>query len=80
VFPVGLMNEHKGFILVQASLGEVIALRLVVFIDTLGVSKRGVECSNSSRMKGVWISCCYLKGRCLFIGSTGPPNYGKVPL
>jgi hypothetical protein len=67
------MNKHKGFILVKAPIDEVIVLHLVVFIDALGVTKRGVECSNSSCMKWVWISCHYLKGRGLFIGGPGVP-------
>jgi hypothetical protein len=37
---VGLVNEYKGFILVQAHCDEVIALCPVVFIDALGVTKR----------------------------------------
>jgi hypothetical protein len=31
-------------------------------------------------LKGVWISCHYLKGRCPFIGGPGSPNYDRVPL
>jgi hypothetical protein len=64
---VGLTNEHKGFILVKTPLSEVIVLRLVVFIDALGVTEKGVECSSSSHMNGVWISCRYKKDSGPFI-------------
>jgi hypothetical protein len=67
------MNKHKGFILVQAPHGDVIALRPVVFIDALGATKRGAKCSNSLCMKRVWISCHYLKGRCPLIRSPRVP-------
>jgi hypothetical protein len=74
------MNEHKEFMLVHAPLGDVIALCPMVFIDALGVTRGGAECSSSSRMKGVSISCRYLKGRDLFMGGAGVPKLWQSPL
>jgi hypothetical protein len=59
--------------LVQAPHGDVIALYPVVFIDALCVIRGGAKCSSSLCMKGVWITCRYLKGRDLFMGGPEVP-------